>query len=94
MRWKIIIVNAGIAIVVALLTYVLLATSLKDVVANQAERKREVAQALIGYLPGDFVAYPKLTGRQYLAYLSRKRNDRRIQAFRKWRAEKIMMQDE
>ncbi|HWZ88412.1 MAG TPA: hypothetical protein VNW92_06165, partial [Polyangiaceae bacterium] len=46
MRWKIIIVNAGIAIVVALLTYVLLATSLKDVVANQAERKREVAQAL------------------------------------------------
>jgi hypothetical protein len=46
MRWKIIVVNAGIAIVVALLTYVLLATSLKDVVANQAERKREVAQAL------------------------------------------------
>jgi hypothetical protein len=46
MRWKIIIVNAGIVIVVAVLTYVLLATSLKDVVANQAERKREVAQAL------------------------------------------------
>lgn len=46
MRWKIIIVNAGIVIVVGLLTYVLLATSLKDVVANQAERKREVAQAL------------------------------------------------
>jgi len=46
MRSKIIIVNAGIVIVVALLTYVLLATSLKDVVANQAERKREVAQAL------------------------------------------------
>ncbi len=46
MRWKIIIVNAAIVIVVGLLTYVLLATSLKDVVANQAERKREVAQAL------------------------------------------------
>lgn len=46
MRSKIIIVNAGIVIVVALLTYVLLATSLKDVVANQAERKREVTQAL------------------------------------------------
>ncbi len=46
MRWKIIIVNAGIVIVVGLLTYVLLATSLKDVGANQAERKREVAQAL------------------------------------------------
>jgi hypothetical protein len=46
MRWKIIIVNAGIVIVVGLLTYVLLATSLKDVVENRAERKREVAQAL------------------------------------------------
>lgn len=46
MRWKIIVVNAGIVIVVGLLTYVLLATSLKDVLANQAERKREVAQAL------------------------------------------------
>jgi len=46
MRWKIIIVNAGIVVVVGLLTYFLLATSLKDVLANQAERKREVAQAL------------------------------------------------
>ena len=46
MRWKIIIVNAGIVVVVGLLTYVLLATSLNDVLANQAERKREVAQAL------------------------------------------------
>ncbi len=46
MRWKIIIVNAAIVIVVGLLTYVLLATSLKDVLANQTERKREVAQAL------------------------------------------------
>jgi len=46
MRWKIIIVNAGIVVVVGLLTYVLLATSLNDVLANQTERKREVAQAL------------------------------------------------
>ncbi|HET7541617.1 MAG TPA: MXAN_5187 C-terminal domain-containing protein [Polyangiaceae bacterium] len=46
MRWKIIIVNAGIVIVVGLLTYVLLATSLNDVLTNQTERKREVAQAL------------------------------------------------
>src|SRR6478735_4538881 len=46
MRWKIIIVNAGIVVVVGLLTYVLLATSLNDVLTNQAERKREVAQAL------------------------------------------------
>jgi len=46
MRWKIIIVNAGIVVVVGLLTYVLLATSLNDVLTNQSERKREVAQAL------------------------------------------------
>ncbi len=46
MRWKIIVVNAGILIVVGLLTYVLLATSLREVVANPAERKREVEQAL------------------------------------------------
>ena len=46
MRWKIIVVNAGIVIVVGLLSYLLLATSLKDVVQNQGERKREVAQAL------------------------------------------------
>ena len=46
MRWKIIVVNAGIVIVVGLLSYLLLATSLKDVVQNQGERKKEVAQAL------------------------------------------------
>jgi hypothetical protein len=46
MRWKIIIVNAGIVVIVGLLTYALLATSLKDIVSNQSQRKREVAQAL------------------------------------------------
>jgi methyl-accepting chemotaxis protein len=46
MRWKIIIVNAGIVLVVGILTYVLLHTSLREVVADQAERKREVGQAL------------------------------------------------
>ena len=46
MRWKIIVVNAGILILVGLLTYVLLATSLREVVANPTERKREVEQAL------------------------------------------------
>jgi hypothetical protein len=46
MRSKIIAVNAGIVIVIAALTYVLLQTSLREVVANPAERKREVAQAL------------------------------------------------
>jgi hypothetical protein len=46
MRWKIIIVNALIVLVVGVLTYVLLATSLSDVVHNSAKRKTEVAQAL------------------------------------------------
>jgi len=46
MRWKIIVVNAGILILVGLLSYVLLATSLRDIVANPAERKRESEQAL------------------------------------------------
>lgn len=32
-------------------------------------RDRESAQATIGYLPGEFVAYPDLTGEQYLSYL-------------------------
>jgi hypothetical protein len=46
MRSKIIAVNAGIVIVIAALTYVLLQTSLREVVANPGERKKEVAQAL------------------------------------------------
>lgn len=46
MRSKIIAVNAGIVIVTTILTYVLLQTSLKEVVANPGERKKEVAQAL------------------------------------------------
>src|SRR5881394_3322596 len=46
MRSKIIAVNAGIVVVIAILTYVLLQTSLKEVVANPGERKKEVAQAL------------------------------------------------
>jgi hypothetical protein len=46
MRSKIIAVNAGIVTIIAILTYVLLQTSLKEVVANPGERKKEVAQAL------------------------------------------------
>ncbi len=46
MRWKIIVFNALIVVVVGVLTYVLLATSLNDVVSNPSERKTEVAQAL------------------------------------------------
>jgi hypothetical protein len=46
MRSKIIVVNAGIVILVALLSYVLLATSLKSVVSDPAERKHEVERSL------------------------------------------------
>lgn len=46
MRWKIIVVNAGIVLMVGILSYVLLAASLGDVVSNAAERKVVAAQAL------------------------------------------------
>ncbi|MBK7581396.1 MAG: hypothetical protein IPI67_14435 [Myxococcales bacterium] len=46
MRWKIIVVNAGIVLIVGILSYVLLAASLGDVVSNVGERKTEVSQAL------------------------------------------------
>ena len=46
MRWKIILVNATIVALVAVLSYVLLATSLRGVLADPAERRREVEQAL------------------------------------------------
>jgi hypothetical protein len=46
MRWKIIVVNAGIVLMVGILSYVLLAASLGDVVSNAAERKVVVGQAL------------------------------------------------
>lgn len=46
MRWKIIFVNGGIVVVLALLTYFLLETSLQNVVANRAEQNRELGRAL------------------------------------------------
>ncbi|MFO7179914.1 MAG: MXAN_5187 C-terminal domain-containing protein [Pseudomonadota bacterium] len=46
MRWKIIVVNAGILVIVGLLTYTLLYTSLRDVLANPAERKRGLERGL------------------------------------------------
>lgn len=46
MRWKIIVVNATIVALVALLSYVLLATSLKGVLADPNERRQEIEQAL------------------------------------------------
>ena len=46
MRWKIIFVNAGIIVVLSLITFAFLAKSIGNVVANQDERKAEVEQAL------------------------------------------------
>ncbi len=46
MRWKIIFVNGGIVVVLALLTYFLLETSLQNVVANRAEQNKELNRAL------------------------------------------------
>ncbi|WP_227983658.1 ABC transporter ATP-binding protein [Nocardia spumae] len=39
------------------------------------ERARSTAQRHIGYLPGQFVAYPDLTAERYLTYLARLRGD-------------------
>jgi ABC-2 type transport system ATP-binding protein len=36
-------------------------------------RERELTQRHIGYLPGEYVAYPNLTAAQYLSYLARLR---------------------
>ncbi|MEZ4226737.1 MAG: MXAN_5187 C-terminal domain-containing protein [Polyangiaceae bacterium] len=46
MRWKIIVFNAVIVVIMGVLTYALLATSLSDVVQNPTQRKTEVAQSL------------------------------------------------
>jgi tetratricopeptide (TPR) repeat protein len=46
MRFKIIIVNAGIVVLATILTYVLLMSSLKGVVSDPKERKGEVERSL------------------------------------------------
>ncbi|HVR20162.1 MAG TPA: hypothetical protein VMS65_10710 [Polyangiaceae bacterium] len=46
MRFKIIIVNAGIVVLATILTYVLLMSSLRGVVSDPNERKREVERSL------------------------------------------------
>jgi ABC-2 type transport system ATP-binding protein len=40
-----------------------------EILGSDTGRDREAAQRHIGYLPGEFVAYPDLTGEQYLRYL-------------------------
>jgi hypothetical protein len=46
MRWKIIIVNSAILVIVGLLSFVLLEFSLDDVLANRAQRKADAERAL------------------------------------------------
>lgn len=46
MRWKIIIVNSTILVIVGLLSFVLLQLSLEGVLANRAERKLEAERAV------------------------------------------------
>jgi hypothetical protein len=46
MRWKIIVVNAVVVLIVGVLTYSMLAASLGDLFSNKAERKREVGRAV------------------------------------------------
>ncbi len=41
-----------------------------EVLGLDVVREREAVQRHIGYLPGDFVAYPDLTGAQLMRYLS------------------------
>ena len=48
MRWKIIIVNSGIVAIVALLSFVLLYTGLRGVVADPAARKSELEHTIRG----------------------------------------------
>jgi ABC-2 type transport system ATP-binding protein len=41
-----------------------------EVLGLDCTRDRQRVRSRIGYLPGDFVAYPDLTGEQYLRYLA------------------------
>jgi hypothetical protein len=46
MRWKIIVANAGIVLILGLVAYVMLATSLGEVVQNESRARTTVAQAV------------------------------------------------
>lgn len=46
-----------------------------EVLGIDAVRDPDGVQARVGYLPGDFKAYPDLTGEQYLRYLGNLRGD-------------------